>query len=202
MDYSTEVKGLELPMHDPRAYHGIGLAYAMSNRGGCHLQHMEHFVEIGLAVYPEIGLTGGYDRLESDGKAEITVPCEDLGMVVGAATICVFVMTCITLNDLIGMMRVTTGFDYDVKEIMECGERLWHLKRAINNSMGIRACDDRLPSKVMIPFRDGSTKGSAPDMKSMLNKYYQLRCLDENGIPHKGKMESLGLLKLFPKLYC
>jgi len=35
--FLVEVKGLEVPMHDPRAFHGLGLAYAVSNRGACHV---------------------------------------------------------------------------------------------------------------------------------------------------------------------
>ena len=200
-DYLVDVKGLEMPMHDPRSFHGIGLAYATSNRGACHLQHMVHFVETDMTSYPEIGLDGGYDRLEDEGKAEMTINCEDLGMVVGAVTICIFVMSCLSVNDLIDMMRVTTGFNYNLKEIMECGERLWYLKRAINNNMNIRASDDRLPKKVMIPFKDGSPTGSVPNMELMLRRYYQLRDLDKNGIPTRDKMENLGLLDLFPELY-
>ncbi|MDP2971034.1 MAG: aldehyde ferredoxin oxidoreductase C-terminal domain-containing protein, partial [Deltaproteobacteria bacterium] len=55
-EFTVEVKGLEAPMHDPRGWHGMGLGYAVSTRGACHLQHMTLYVEQGMSAYPETGL--------------------------------------------------------------------------------------------------------------------------------------------------
>jgi len=201
LDYAVEVKGLEVPMHDPRAGHGLGLAYATSIRGACHLQHVALHAEMNTIRFPEIGLSGGYEAKKSEGKAEMTVICENLGMVLNAAIVCHYVMLSLSLDDLVDMLRTTTGFDYHLKEIMECGERIWLLKRGLGNLMGIRAADDRLPQRILIPTKEGSAAGSVPDMELMLKEYYKLRPLDAAGRPTKDKLYSLGLSDLAARLW-
>ena len=189
-------------MHDPRGYHGMGLAYAMSNRGACHLQHMDLFVEQGQVAYPEIvGLKEDYEGQTSDGKAEMTMICENLGMVCSSAVLCVFVMACLRVNDLVEFLRTTTGFDYTLDELMECGERVWLLKRGLNNLMGITAADDRLPKKILTPVNEGAAAGSVPDIESMRKEYYGLRKLNANGYPSREKLEGIGLADLARKIY-
>ena len=96
--------------------------------------------------------------------------------------------------------NVSTGFDYDLEELMKCGERIWLLKRGLNNLMGITAADDRLTERMLTPFTDGGAAGSVPDMDLMLKEYYSIRGLDADGKPQKDKLESLGLSDLAAKL--
>jgi len=201
-DFAVEVKGLEAPMHDPRGYHGMGLAYAMSNRGACHMQHMVYFVEQGQVVYPEIvGLKEDYEGQTSEDKAEMTMISENLGMVCSSAVFCNFAMACLKVNDLVEFLRTTTGFDYALDEMMECGERVWLLKRGLNNLMGVTAADDRLPRKILTSVNDGAAAGSVPDIESMRKEYYDLRKLNANGYPSREKLESVGLPDLAQRLY-
>lgn len=200
-DFAVEVKGLEASMHDPRGYHGMGLAYAMSNRGACHMQHMAYFVEQGQVVYPEIGLKEDYEGQTGEGKAEMTMISENLGMVCSSAVLCNFVMACLKVNDLVEFLRTTTGFDYTLDELMECGERVWLLKRGLNNLMGITAADDRLPKKILTPVNEGAAAGSVPDIESMRKEYYGLRKLNANGYPSQEKLEDIGLADLARKIY-
>jgi len=197
---AIEVKGLELPMHDPRAGHGLGLAYATSVRGGCHLTHIVAYAETGTFVAPEIGLHGDYDPKTSEGKAEMTIVSENLAMVVNSAIICQFVLLSLSVWDVLDMLRTTTGFDYDLKEMMECGERTWLLKRGLCNIMGVRAADDRLPQRILTPTNEGGAAGSVPDIDLMLKQYYRLRPLDAEGRPTRDKLHSLGLSALAAKL--
>ncbi|MFC1848336.1 aldehyde ferredoxin oxidoreductase family protein, partial [Chloroflexota bacterium] len=199
-DYAMEVKGLEVPMHDPRAGHGMGLTYATSIRGACHLMSHDATAEIGAFTSPEIGLTGGYDPLTSQGKAEMTMICENVSMLFNAATICNFAMLALSMEDLLNIMRTTTGYDYDLKELMECGERIWMLKRGLGNLMGAGAADDRLPQRILTPTADGPAAGSVPDLKLMLKEHYQLRPLDSQGRPDRDKLRNLGLSDLAARL--
>jgi aldehyde:ferredoxin oxidoreductase len=199
-DYAIEIKGLELPMHDPRAGHGLGLAYATSIRGACHLTHIVLCAERGALVDLKIGLHGRYDPHSSEGKAEMTIVSENLAMVVNSAIVCRFVLLSLSVEDVLDMLRVTTGFDYDLNEVMECGERIWMLKRGLNNLMGIGAADDRLPRRILTPTKEGGAAGSVPDIERMLKEYYTLRPLDANGRPAKDKLCSLGLSDLAAKL--
>lgn len=197
---AIEVKGLELPMHDPRAGHGLGLAYATSVRGGCHLTHIVAYAETGTFVAPEIGLHEGYNPKTSEGKAEMTIVSENLAMVVNSAIICQFVLLSLSVGDVLDMLRATTGFDYDLMEMMECGERTWLLKRGLGNLMGVRAADDRLPQRILTPTNEGGAAGSVPDINLMLKQYYRLRPLDAEGRPTKDKLHSLGLSDLAARL--
>jgi aldehyde:ferredoxin oxidoreductase len=193
---TVEVKGLELPMHDPRAFHGHGLSYVTSNRGACHMQHLVHLVETNNTKHPELGLLSQYERHGHEGKARMTAICDDFGGIMNSAPMCQFVFGGLSGDDLVHMLKVATGFDYDLSEVQHCGERLWYLKRVINNILGLRIAQDRLPKKVMVPFSEGGTEGTIPDMEKMLQEYYQLRDLDENGIPRLKKLRELGLYDL------
>ncbi len=199
-EFTCEVKGLDSPMHDGRALHGMGLAYAMSNRGACHLQHLDLALESNWCAYPEIGLNGGYVGMSSEGKANVVYKCENLGMLTNACIICQFNFFALSITDLLGMMRASTGFDYDLDELMACGERIWMLKRGLNNLMGVTAADDRLPKRMLTPFKEGGAAGSLPDMDRMLKEYYPLRGLDAYGRPSKEKLQSLGLSELATRL--
>jgi aldehyde:ferredoxin oxidoreductase len=200
-DFTVEVKGLELPMHDPRAFHGHGLSYVTSPRGACHVQHLVHFVETNNTSHPELGLDKNYDRHTCEGKAKMTAICDNYGAIMNAAPMCQFVFGGMSAHDVTYMLRKSTGFDYDLEEIKLCGERLWYLKRVLNNFMGAGAQDDRLPKKVMQPFTEGGTKGSVPDMNRMLKEYYEIRKLDNNGVPSIDKLRSLDLFDLVEEGY-
>lgn len=191
-DYTVEVKGLEAPLHDPRAYHGFGLAYATATRGACHVNDMTWTNEQGFSVFPEIGVTGGYQAQVSEGKAKLVRISQDLGMVVNSAPLCLAIMGIWSTDDWVEMIRTTSGFDYDHNELMECGERIWMLKRGLGSLMGVTAADDRLPKKILIPLKDGPAAGSIPNMELMLEEYYKMRGLDANGRPLKEKLNSLG----------
>jgi aldehyde:ferredoxin oxidoreductase len=199
-EFTCEVKGLDCPMHDGRALHGIGLAYAMSNRGACHVQHMDLSVESNWCNYPEAGLPGGYVGMTSQGKADMVLKCENLGMLSNACVICQFNLLALNVNDLVQMMSLSTGFDYDLAELLECGDRIWMLKRGLNNLMGVTRADDRLPKRMMTPFAEGGAAGSVPDMELMLKEYYPLRGLDAGGKPQKDRLERLGLSDLAARL--
>ncbi len=199
-EFTCEVKGLDSPMHDGRALHGMGLGYAMSNRGACHVQNLDLALESNWCAYPEVGLPGGYVALSSEGKADMVMRCENVGMLTNACIICQFNLYALTIEDLVNMMKYATGFDYDLKELVECGERIWMLKRGLNNLMGVTVADDKLPKRMMTAFTEGGAAGSLPDMELMLKEYYPLRGLDANGRPLKEKLESLGLSELGARL--
>jgi aldehyde:ferredoxin oxidoreductase len=199
-DYAVEVKGLEVPMHDPRAGHGLGLAYATSIRGACHMSNLNTSIEMNTVVAPEIGLTGTYEGMKSEGKAEMTLISENLAAVCNAAILCNIAVIPWAIQDIVDMLRLTSGFDYDIKEMMECGERIWLLKRGLNNLMGVKSSDDRLPKRILTPTKEGTAAGSVPDIDLMLKEYYGLRGLDSEGRPLKAKLNSVGLADLAARL--
>jgi len=124
-----------------------------------------------------------------------------MAMVVNSAVICLFVMSCISMDDVADMLRTTTSFNYNKDKVMEAGERIWLLKRGINNLMGISSADDALPKAIMTPLKDGAAAGSVPDMKLMLKEFYQMMGIDEKGRPAKERLERFGLGELITRLY-
>jgi aldehyde:ferredoxin oxidoreductase len=192
-DLAVHVKGLEAPMHDPRGFHGLGLAYAVSNRGACHLQHTAVYVELGMSSYPEIGLEEDYAGPSSDGKARMVHICENLGAVVNSALICMLVFGTLAPADLARMLDAATGFGQDVNALLACGERIWLLKRVLNCRMGVRREDDWLPRALLTPTREGGAAGSVPEIERMMAEYYAVRGLDRQGVPARETLERVGL---------
>ncbi|MFH1537929.1 MAG: aldehyde ferredoxin oxidoreductase C-terminal domain-containing protein, partial [bacterium] len=200
-DFLTTVNRLESPMHDPRGFHGQGLAYATSSRGACHVNAMEMFVEQGYVFYPELGLSDAFTGQESAGKANMVAIAQNLGAILNAACICHFPAIVFTEQDYLNSINKATGFGYDLETLMKAGERMWVLKRAINNMFGLTRENDRLPKRITTPLEDGSAAGSAPDIGLMLKEYYEVRDIDEKGRPSKAKLESLGLGYMIEKIH-
>jgi len=200
-EFCVEVKGLEVPMHDPRGFHGAGLAYMTSIRGACHLMHLAFPVEQGITTYAEVGFQENYIGQTSRGKAEMGKLCEDLGVPCNSLVICEFVAWTLSANELAEMIRVTTGFDFTLKDLLACGERTWLLKRGLGNMMGISAKDDRLPKRILTPLKEGAAAGSIPDVGRLLREYYEIRGLDKEGKPKKEVLIKAGLEDLAEKLH-
>ncbi len=199
-DLTAEVKGMEAPMHDPRAYHGLGLAYAMSIRGACHLSHMDLMAEQGRSPMPEVGLTEVLPAQSSEGKAKIVWTTENLGAMMQATGLCNFGMSALEFGDLADMLNVTTGRNYTVQDLLAIGERLWLLKRSICNMMGVTIDDDRLPKKMLTAAEEGGAAGSVPDIEMMMKEYYDIRGLDMKGVPTKETLVAAGLADIVEKL--
>ncbi len=196
--FTAEVKGLEQSMHDARAMHGLGLHYMMCNRGACHVA--SYVVEAGMSTYPEIGLTGPYTIMDSKDKADMVYRCENLNMVANSSIICQMSLACLSVNDLVDMINCVTGFEYNIDEFERCGNRIWILKRGLNNLMGVTKADDRMTQRMLAAYKDGAAAGSVPDVNLMLKEYYHIRGLDNDGKPLKEVMKSLELSGLAEKL--
>jgi len=94
-----------------------------------------------------------------------------------------------------------TGWDYSIDDLIKTGEKIWLLMRGITNLLGSRADDDTLPPNVMKPLEEGMTAGSVPDIEKMLKEFYELRGLDDNGLPRRDVLEKAGLSDLAQKLH-
>ena len=198
--YAVHVKGMEVPMHDPRAFHGLGLSYAVGIRGACHTNDLTYSIEQGIVCWPDAGIPGGYEQKSSVGKAQMVVASQNLGQVVNSASLCYLLMSVITPQEFVDLISAASGFDYTLEELLQNGERIWMLKRGLSNMMGITAADDTLPKQVLTSPPDGPAVGSVPDLDMMLKEFYELRSLDSNGKPEKAKLQSLELADLAAKL--
>ena len=200
-EFVVAVKGLELPAHDPRGFHGMGLEYAVGYRGACHLQHMSHMIEQGLTDHEDAGFKSDYEGPSSDGKAEMVVLSQNIGVPATSACLCLFVYDCISVQDFAEMIHVVTGWEYSAEDLIKSGEKIWLLMRGVTNLLGSKAGDDKLPPNVMKPLEEGGAAGSVPDIEKMLKEYYELRGIDVNGFPRRDVLEKAGLNDLAEKLH-
>ena len=194
--FALHVKGLELPMHDPRAFASWAVSYGTASRGGCHIQAPTFWVERGL-TFPDIGLSDPGDRFASEGKGRLTKLFQDFCEVVESAGICKFALYGdFRAHHVLSLLQYATGWDLTLEEMMKIGERSFNLKRFINVMCGVSKEDDILPERILtLSLLDGGTKGHLPDQEKMLKEYYRERGWDDNGIPTTTKLKELGLMK-------
>lgn len=192
--FAVHCKGLELPMHDPKAFSGWALAYGTTNRGACHLSATTYNVERGMTL-PDIGLTQPLDRFASEGKAAMVRTYHAFSAVLESLVACKFMVYAgLTLTDFHKALVPATGKEWSIEELMECGQRIYHLGRLINHACGLTGEDDRMPQRILSePYREGNAADFVPDHQTMLEEYYRLQKWDERGIPTEERIRELGL---------
>jgi aldehyde:ferredoxin oxidoreductase len=187
---AVQVNGLETAYHDPRGVSGMALSYATSPRGACHNQSDYFFVDWGH-THEELGITY-FDRHDHAEKAGNVARHQDWRTVFNSIVMCIFANTDPEMQ--VKLINAACGLDWELEDMMQCGERGWNIKRAINNRMGLTAANDKLPKAMLEPFPDGGSAGYVPDVQGMLYAYYQARGWDdETGKPSREKLLQLGL---------
>ncbi|ATW27051.1 aldehyde ferredoxin oxidoreductase family protein [Candidatus Formimonas warabiya] len=193
--YAIQVKGLDLPAHDPRSYFSLAVNYATGTRGGCHLRGFPHIGESGMTV-PEIGITKAPERFSMEGQAYLTIVFQDLAAVLDSLVCCLFMQCCgMDLTITNDILNAITGWELSPEELMEIGERISNLQRVINVGDGYDRRSDQLPKRMFEPALKGFRANKAPfNLESTLDEYYKLRGWDESGIPTEHKKEALKLV--------
>jgi aldehyde:ferredoxin oxidoreductase len=163
------VKGQEFPAYDPRAIQGMGLAYATSNRGACHLR--------GYTVASEVlGIPVKTDPLVTEGKAELVKAFQDATAAVDSAGLCVFTTFAWSMENIAPQVDTACEGDWSVDRMLEVGERIWNLERDFNMRAGMTADQDTLPKRLLKDAANvGPAKGRVNDLDQMLPEYYALR---------------------------
>ena len=181
-------KGQEFPAYDPRGFQGMGVAYATSNRGACHLR----------AWTPGIESTAEADPHTTDGKSEWVVHEQHRTTVHDNTGTCLFIAgTGGPLESLVPCTSAATGTSYTIDDFVEVGERTWNLERLWNLKAGLTKADDSLPKRLLTePHTEGPSEGVTVDLDTMLPIYYEERGWDTEGVPTKEKLLELGLAAL------
>jgi aldehyde:ferredoxin oxidoreductase len=188
-DLAVHVNGLEPAAHDPRALSGMAVVYATSPRGACHMQGDMYLVDMGLTI-PEVGIFPG-GRFKTRGKSAVVARVQEWRTLYNSAIMCIFVNPTAPL--LVKLLAEATGWSSDIVWWQRTGERIFNLKRAFNNRLGVCRGNDRLPQMLFIPMSNGS-RGRTPQMETLLTEYYAEREWDwETGKPSRQKLISLGL---------
>ncbi len=168
-DLSMSVKGQEFPAYDARGIQGMGLAYATSNRGACHLR--------GYTVASEVlGIPVKTDPLVTEGKAGLVKAFQDATAVFDSAGVCVFTTFAWTMADLQPQLHAACDEQYTMDELNMIGERIWNMERDFNNKAGFTKADDNLPKRLMTEAaKTGPAKGLVSGLDTMLPEYYAER---------------------------
>jgi aldehyde:ferredoxin oxidoreductase len=179
-ELAAQVKGLEIPMHDPRAFEGLALSYITGPRGACHLRGDFYSVDLGTTKVPQLGLMAG-NRFSIEGRVEQVIKLQNLREVYNSLVICLFPP--IALEDLLLLINTMTGWETGVQDLDAMGARIFNLKRLISNTMGFQSLDDRLPGIVRRPYPEGGTEGHINEVEKVIPQYYKLRKWNEDGVP-------------------
>ena len=186
-ELSMTVKGQEFPAYDARGIQGMGLAYATSNRGACHLR--------GYTVASEVlGIPVKTDPLTTEGKPELVKAFQDATAIFDSAGICVFTSFAWTLADVQPQLQAACDGDWSMDKLNLVGERIWNLERQYNLAAGLTHKDDDLPPRLKTePANSGPAKGMVNELDKMMPEYYQVRGWTQEGVPSAETVSRLGL---------
>ncbi len=185
-EISMSVKKQEMPAYDARGIQGIGITYATSNRGGCHVR--------GYMISPEVlGLPEQLDRTTTEGKAQWCKIFQDLTAVIDSMGLCLFSSFALGAPQYTALLNAGTGTNYTPEELLTIGERIYNIERLFNKAAGMKPEDDRLPKRLTEePISSGPSKGQISQINVTLPQYYEARGW-ENAFPTKETLERLGL---------
>jgi aldehyde:ferredoxin oxidoreductase len=186
-ELSMSVKGQSIPAYDPRGIQGIGLGYATSNRGACHLR--------GYTVASEIaGIPEPTDRLKPEGKGELLKVFQDMLAFSDSMNICKFSSFSENAEHYAEQYSAMTGVQLTAEGVMKAGERIYNLERYYNNLAGFnKREDDFLPKRFTEEPASGNSAGHVSRMDIMLEEYYQVRGW-KDGLVTDEKLRELGII--------
>lgn len=158
-EISMSVKKQEMPAYDARGIQGIGITYATSNRGGCHVR--------GYMISPEVlGLPQQLDRTVTDDKAVWAKTFQDLTAVIDSMGHCLFTSFAMGAQEYTDLLNAATGTNHSVEEVLEIGDRIYNIERMFNKAAGMKPEDDRLPKRLLEePISNGPSKGMVSQLR-------------------------------------
>jgi aldehyde:ferredoxin oxidoreductase len=184
-------KGQGIPAYDPRGIKGMGLGYATSNRGACHLRGYTPAAEV---VGNVLGPSTVADPLEWKGKGEMNMIFQNVHAVTDCLDICKFATFAESLDTLAKQYEVMTGVPSSPEHLLKVGERVFNLERHYNNLNGFREGSDVLPDRfTKEPSTMGGSKGHVCELDDMLVEYYEKRGWVDGVVP-ESKLKELEIV--------
>ncbi len=189
-ELSMDVKGQTIPAYDPRGMKGMGLGYATSNRGACHLRAYVAAAE--LNVMPFGSLTA--DPLAWEGKGGLVKVFQDIHAFSDSMDLCKFSAFAMGTDEYAAQYQAMTGIEFTSDDVLETGERIYNLERHYNNLAGWAEGSDYLPKRFTDePSTSAGSEGQVCEIDDMLVEYYEARGW-ENGVVPEAKLKELAIL--------
>ena len=202
-----QVKGQEIPMHDPRLKTGVGLQYALSDYGADHMKaaHDPFFKDkdsVGIKEMKDLGILEPVSPTDIGEKKVALFKLLDIYWTVfDILGICDFgyvPRSVGTLDELLEIICSTTGWRTTWFELMQVGERSINMARIFNYREGFTSQDDTLPEVFYHNFKGGPLDGQGAINKKDFEKAIKLRYElmgwnPDTGIPTTAKLIELGL---------
>jgi aldehyde:ferredoxin oxidoreductase len=184
-EVGMQVRGMSIPAYDPRGIKGMGLGYATSNRGACHLRGYSPATELGLVGEP-------MDPLAWKGKGQLLKTFQDASAFSDSLDLCKFSGFAQNAEHYAHQYRSMVGIDeFTADDVLKTGERIYNLERHYNQLAGETAGSDKLPQRFL---KEASTtqgsEGHVCELDDMLGEYYALRGW-ENGVVPQSKLDEL-----------
>ncbi len=190
-EIAMTVKGMAIPAYDPRGIKGMGLGYATSNRGACHLRAYTPAAEV---VGNVLGPSTITDPLEWKGKGKLVVIFQHVHTVTDCLDVCKFATFAESLDTFAAQFAAVTGMDADAGYLLKVGERVWNLERYYNNLNGFREGSDYLPERFLKePATGPGSTGQVCELDQMLEEYYQERGWVDGVVPET-KLKELEII--------
>ncbi|MDE3092044.1 MAG: aldehyde ferredoxin oxidoreductase C-terminal domain-containing protein, partial [Chloroflexota bacterium] len=203
--FAMQVKGQELPMHDPRGKVGVGLGYAISEIGADHLTAphdplLANPDSMSFKAAASLGIAAVPPRDLSDRKAKNYAISENWTSAEKVIGLCFFgpaPRSFIQVDEVVNAVRAASGWDVSAQDILRIGERATNLARAFNVREGFTRKDDTLPDRLFSPLENGALAGvalSKAEFEQTMTTLYRLKGWDpETGAPSRERLRALDI---------
>ena len=189
-EISMTVKGQSIPAYDPRGLKGMGIGYATSNRGACHLRAYTPAAELGVMPFGSLKV----DPLEWKGKGELAMIFQNVHAFSDSMNLCKFSAFAQGGDEYAQQYSAIVGVPFTVDDVLKTGERIYNLERFYNNQAGHGAGSDSLPDRFTNEASDQpGSEGQVCELDDMLAEYYEKRGW-VNGVVPESKLKELEII--------
>lgn len=189
-ELAMTVKGQAIPAYDPRGLKGMGIAYATSNRGACHLRAYTPAAELGVMPFGSLKV----DPLAWEGKGELVMIFQNVHAFSDSMDLCKFSAFAQGADEYAAQYSAMVGVPFTAADVLKTGERIYNLERYYNNLAGHGEGSDYLPKRFLEePSTMPGSEGHVCELDKMLAEYYEKRGW-KNGVVPEEKLKELEIL--------
>jgi aldehyde:ferredoxin oxidoreductase len=196
-EYLVEVKGQEVPMHEPRLKRGLGLGYAVSPTGAdhCHNMHDTGMAGRGISKLRPLGILESVP-IESLGPEKVRVFKAQMQMRILANCLSICSFPPWRFTEYVDLVQAVTGWDVSMHELVNVAARTLNLARVFNLREGLTKDDDWLPPRFFKPQTSGALSETSVDprkLRQAIDTYYEMMGWNSDGVPSTGTLHGLGI---------